>query len=185
MAYNIILDNLPNFIEINQVKYEINSDFKTIFKIMKLFEDVRISEQEKIYMALLMFYKNNLPEDLNAGFKELNNFISMGKNQKNKNSKQLFSFDEDSSYIFSGFLKIYGINLAKTNMHWFEFSLLFNELISSDCLFSNIVDIRGCKIDENMSSEQKQRLLSNKKIFKLKSEKIKEQQALERKLLGG
>lgn len=52
--------------------------------------------------------------------------------RKANGDKDLFSLYEDSELIYSGFYKIYNIDLASEQLHWFKFSYLLAELLTTE-----------------------------------------------------
>ena len=76
--------------------------------------------------------------------------------------------------IFSAFMMKYNINLNKSNMHFFEFLSLFNDLDKT--AFRRIVDLRSMTPREmkNFSKEQKQRILKLKEEFALEDNTTQE-----------
>lgn len=183
---NILLDDLPTEYE----GYLINYTFRAGILISECLNDENISEAIKIKTVFRILFGKGVPP-FEIAMKGLNWFLSGGvktQTHNGNNSESLFSFVEDRDRIFSAFMVKYGINLNKSNMHFFEFLALFNDLEKT--AFKRVVDIRSTKPKDikHYSKEYKAEVIRLKKTFALKKQTDpKEQEAIDKfnKLLGG
>lgn len=161
MDFNYILDEYPSKLLINNKYYQIKSDFKNILKIDKLYKDKTFTNVEKHFIALKLFYVDEVFEDefISAMF----DFIACYK--KSKKASKLLDLYKDSQYIYTAFIKEYNLDLSVCNMHWFKFMALFEEL--DNVLIKQIINIRDTKITPNMDKQEKERLLKLKRLFSL------------------
>ena len=102
----------------------------------------------------------------------MNWFLNCGDvecNKEQETSELLFSFFEDRNRIYSAFMMKYGINLNKSNMHFFEFLPLFNDLDKT--AFRRVVDLRQMTNKEikKYSKDDQVTILKMKKEFALKN----------------
>lgn len=169
---NIIIDDLPYEYE----GYLINYNFRTGILISEClidgeFEDNEDGEEERIWTSLRILYGKGVPPT-DIALKGLSWFLNCGDVQCNKEqevSELLFSFFEDRNRIYSAFMMKYGINLNKSNMHFFEFLPLFNDLDKT--AFRRIVDLRRMTSKEikRYSKEDQETIRKMKQEFALKN----------------
>lgn len=172
MDINILIDDLPT--EYNG--YLINYTFRSGILISECLNDKSIkNDMEKIYSAFRILFGRGIPP-FDEALEGLKWFLSGGKgnNTNDGGDKQFFSFIKDRNMIFSAFMMKYNINLNKSNMHFFEFLSLFNDLDKT--AFRRIVDLRSMTPREmkNFSKEQKQRILKLKEEFALEDNTTQE-----------
>lgn len=169
MEINVLLDDLPTEFE----GYLINYTFRSGILISECLNDSSFkNEREKVYTALRILFGRGIPP-MNIALDGLKWFLSGGQtyknNNQNKNSKNIFSFNQDRNMIFSAFMLKYNINLNKSNMHFFEFLYLFNDLDKT--AFRRIVDLRTMTPGEikSYSREQRQRIYRLQEEFALEN----------------
>lgn len=160
--YNIILDRLPD----NFNGYLIRTDFRIGIQITLAMNDVNLHSDEKIKVASELLFGNGKPNDkqLIEGIKW---FLSGGeiKETSDTSGVRCFDFNQDNMLILSAFRTRYNIDLARVNMHWFEFVALLGDI--GDCALSKIIDIRSVDISK-MSGEQRNEYAKLKQTYELK-----------------
>ena len=75
---NILIDLLPTIVNINNVEYEINSDFRTSILFELLMQDNSIGKEDKIITALELYYPV-IPENINEAIEQILWFYRCGK----------------------------------------------------------------------------------------------------------
>lgn len=167
MDVNILVDDLPT--EYNG--YLINYTFKSGILISECLNDKELkNDTERLYTSFRILFGRGIPPFQEA-FEGLKWFLNGGKVTTNKkSSKKLFSFIKDREMIFSAFMTKYNINLNKSNMHFFEFLSLFNDLDKT--AFRRIVDLRSMtpKDMKNYSREQRLKINQLKEEFALEDD---------------
>lgn len=157
---NLLLDPYPT----EYKGYLIRSDFRIGIQIALCVDDVDLLEAEKISICLQLLYGAGIPP-VKTAVEGLSWFISGGnENPEPGSGKKVMSYDYDSSRILSGFRKAFGIDLARTKIHWFEFLSLIGDL--GDCALTGVIDIRTRDISD-MKGKNRARM-----------ERLKEQYAL-------
>lgn len=171
MNFNLLIDPLPNGVEINGTVYSINPDHRTIIRILLILEDTTFYDEERRQMALYLFYKQ-VPEDEAVAFEAMMDFIRCCKDEKKKKEAEKIAFDFgiDSSLIFSAFFQIYGIDLTEVELHWFKFMALFADLNDGTPALVNLMQIRTVELTNDMSNDQKLRLLALQKKYRIKKD---------------
>ncbi|MEG0165932.1 Gp15 family bacteriophage protein [Anaerorhabdus sp.] len=172
MPFNILLDEYPNSVVIDEVEYSINSNFKLILEIIRLLNNDLYTNNEKVKFALCLFYSEQLPSVQEKAYDEMLKFIHMykeGKETKLKGKKEprLLDYDIDSGSIYSAFLQQYNIDLTEETMHWFKFLTLLENLSDGNPKLMRIMEIRGMEIDNDMDQKQRAKLRKLKKEYSL------------------
>lgn len=179
----LLIDKLPNSCKINGLSYQIDTDFKTSLKFAEIMESKEYSNEEKIEAAIKLYFGDSYIEDCNAAMEQILMFYSCGKSleelaKQELTSEAIFSYSEDSSYIYAAFYETYGVNLRTTSLHWWEFRALFDSL-PENCKFIKIIGYRTIKITKHMSDEQKKFYRDMKKLYKLKDNRGQEEKEID------
>ena len=162
--FNVMLDELPA----DWHGYPIDISFRTGIQIMQCLQDEEYEENERIYQALsLLFYSDEMPllEEAMQGLEWYLSEYNHDNHKKEKSKVLAFDFDVDQWRIYTAFLKQYGIDLNKANLHWFVFMGLLTNL--EECSFTRVVDIRCRKLDAKMQQKERKAIMEAKKIYSL------------------
>lgn len=166
---NLFFDKLPDYIEIDGEKFPIYTDFRNWIKI-----EILLSKKPDLISlseAITLCYKK-LPHSLDGAVRGMAEFYAMGKKsarQKAVGSKrEVYSFEHDSEYIYSAFMKCYGIDLLEAKLHWWQFRVLFFNL--DDCRFTKIMQYRNMDLSAVKNNEQKSFYRKMKRLYRLPKE---------------
>lgn len=159
---NIILDVLPETVEIDGAEYRINSDFRISILFELLMQDDEVGKRQKLIQGLKLYYPE-IPQNMTEAVDKMIWFYRCGKETGNGGhgsgsgrAKQIYSFEHDDDYIYAAFLEQYGIDLQDVEeLHWWKFRALFRGL-SEDTEFVKIMGYRSVKITSKMSKEQRE-----------------------------
>ena len=159
---NIILDVLPETVEIDGAEYRINSDFRISILFELLMQDDEVGKRQKLIQGLKLYYPE-IPQNMTEAVDKMIWFYRCGKETGNGGhgsgsgrAKQIYSFEYDDDYIYAAFLEQYGIDLQDIEeLHWWKFRALFRGL-SEDTEFVKIMGYRSVKITSEMSKEQRE-----------------------------
>lgn len=171
MNCNILLDKLP---KITPNGFKIRTDFRESIKFELLMQDNKIEEKNKIYLALNLYYEE-IPHNIEKALQDLIWFYGanstkndISKNVDNKKlTKEIYSYEFDSKYIFSAFLAQYKIDLNSIKyMHWWKFKSLFEGLNDSTKIVQ-IMGYRSIDLSKIKDKEEKARYKNLKKIYAL------------------
>lgn len=190
---NLLIDLVPNSIEVGGKNYDINSDFRVSVLFEMMMSDDELTEREKVQKALELYYPI-IPDNINEAIKKMLWFYRCGKESKavtgegnGMKREQIYNYEYDDKYIYSAFVSQYNINLQSIPyLHWWEFKSLFDSL-SQDNLFVKIMHYRSVDINSIQDKEQKAYYRRLKKIYSLPtSEKeAKKIEAIEDALMKG
>jgi len=143
---NILVDDLPEAIEIDGVEYSISFDFKTGLQCILDMESHDLVDDEKAVLLLSRIYGDNIPEDVNEAVRLAVKFLDGGKELEefvttSTNTGRVYSFEKDAALIYAAFQQTHGIDLQKANLHWWQFLALFQDL-GADTAFCSLVNLR-------------------------------------------
>ncbi|WP_040194757.1 bacteriophage Gp15 family protein [Clostridium culturomicium] len=190
---NLLIDIIPKTINIEGEDYEINSDFRTSILFELLMQDNTIAEEEKIFMALELYYPI-IPKNIKEAIEQMLWFYRCGKdvtstkgNSKNSRTTQIYSFEYDDDYIYSAFMDQYGIDLQDIKyLHWWKFKAMFKSL-KEDNMIVKIMGYRSMNLAEIKDNEQKAYYKHMKELYKIPMSKDEREKlnAIEEALLNG
>lgn len=184
MYYNLILNKLPQY---TPSRLKIRTDFRESIKFELLMQDSKLNEEEKVKLALNLYYNLNDITDVKKAVEDIIWFYKGGKNEKenvdkevkksNSKEKQIYSYEFDAEYIYSAFMEQYNIDLNSISyLHWWKFKALFNSL-NENVLFSKIMGYRAMNIGQIKDKEMKKHYKKMQKLYALpdmRSEEEKE-----------
>lgn len=164
---NLLIDKAPSDIEVNNVVYPLETDFRVWIK----FEIMLTSNTApKLSDILKLIFSNKQPPETQEAVEKVLWFYRCGKptNKATKSSsKQIYDYNYDDGYIYAAYLQQYKVSLSDVKyMHWWNFRSLF-ESLSEDTEFVKILGYRSMEINSKMSSEQKQFYSKMKKLYAL------------------
>lgn len=170
---NILIDLLPTIVNINNVEYEINSDFRTSILFELLMQDNSIREEDKISMALQLYYPD-IPNDIKEAIEQMLWFYRCGKditsskgNGKGKSVTQIYSFEHDDDYIYAAFMDQYNIDLQDIEyLHWWKFKAMFKSL-KEDNEIVKIMGYRSMNLSKIKDKEEKAYYKKMQELYKL------------------
>lgn len=158
---NLLIDLVPQTVEIEGVEYVINSDFRHGILFELLMTDEELSDDEKITQALELYYPV-LPKNINEAIEKIIWFYTCGKDKVKSKTKgtgkstQIYSFNHDDDYIYSAFLSQYNIDLQDIEyLHWFKFKAMFKAL-KEDNEIVKIMGYRSMDLSKIKDKEQRE-----------------------------
>ncbi len=132
--FNILHEPLPCCVTVDGVDYTVKTSFRDWVRFFTLHEDGGITSEEKILRSMEL-YTDGRPDSIFAAYAALQRFAAcdrMPRNEKHETGAYrkapVFSYLYDSTYILSDFLRYYGIDLRTAEMHWYEFTAMFDGL---------------------------------------------------------
>ena len=138
--FNILLDRLPE----DYQGYLIRTDYRIGIQISEALADDELSPYERLAAAFGLLYGTGLP-DLEMALEGLKWFMRCGgdppEEESQDNGVAYYSFERDASRLYSGFRRMYGIDLDRERLHWFRFLPMMADL--GDCAFTQVVGYRS------------------------------------------
>ncbi|MBO4941686.1 MAG: hypothetical protein J6D15_05745 [Clostridia bacterium] len=160
--------NLAENVEIDGVEYKINTDFSVWIEIEQIFL-LKEDGKEAAAKILSLAYPY-LPHNPVAAFEKVVWFYSGGMDAEKTERKcfgaPLYDLKRDFKFLWADFLGKFGIDLLKTNMHWWQFRLLISAL-DDGCKFPKVVGYRSLDTAKIKNKELKNFYEKMKKQYKL------------------
>lgn len=191
----ILASKLPTSVLVNGVEYPIRSNFRTMIKFEQLMQEPEVDDQDKVWMALRLFYPE-IPEDTEQAVEQLlwfyrcdkkeNLYEKKTKRRKAKRTDRIYDFEHDDDYIYAAFMAQYKLDLQKIEyLHWWKFRAMFNSL-NDDTQFVKIMEYRAVELDK-VPKEKRAFYKRMKQLYALPLSQDEEQRqnALENALLSG
>jgi hypothetical protein len=179
---NILVDLIPDSVEVNGIKYEINTNFRTSILFEMMMQDNELEDEFKIALTLEQYYPilnsnyydliENLLNNKNEAIEKILWFYRCGKDTKKSNSGngksvKIYDYDCDDEYIYSAFLDQYGIDLQDIKyLHWWKFKAMFNSL-KEDNQIIKIMGYRGMDLSKIKDKEQKAHYKKMQKLYEI------------------
>ena len=138
--------SLPSTLEVAGREYSIRSDFRVILEIMEVLNNVDMSDQERGYFTLLIFYPDfdSMPqEDYEEAVKQCFWFINGGHSDEEleKNPPRLMDWEQDFPLIIAPVNRVLGHDARSDSyLHWWTFLGAYMEI--GECTFAQVVHIR-------------------------------------------
>lgn len=176
--YNLLIDKLPNTVEVGGMKYEINSDFRCSLLFEMMINDRNLEDEEKLFRTLELYYYPQKIEQpyINEAIdkalwfyrcgKDIKQSKGKGKNQK----KQIYSFEDDSEYIYSAFMHDYSVDLNEIEyLHWWKFKALFKSL-HDDNELCKIMSYRAKDLSKIKDKDEKAFYRQMQELYKIEEQ---------------
>lgn len=130
-----MLGQLPTSLNVNGRRYDINTDFRVVLRIIAAYSDDELTDQEKVYVCLRNLYKDldRIPtDDYAAAYEEAMHFIECEQPQS-KHSAAVVSWEKDEQLIFAAINKVAGQEVRRLDyLHWFTFMGFFQGISPED-----------------------------------------------------
>lgn len=172
---NLILDGLPEEVEIAGQKVKIVTSFRTGIIFEEMLSDPELSDEDKILTMLELYFPGIVFDEttIREAVELIFWFYRCGADPKQKTTgggdegdKPVFSYEYDADYIYAGFMSAYRIDLATHDLHWWQFRALFRSL-PDDTQIMKIIGYRAMKIPAKLPKEQKEHYKRMKRIYAL------------------
>lgn len=182
MNFDLLTEALPESVRIHGKEYPIQCNFRIGIKLDGILRS-ELEDQEKIKRMLVLYFKDNIPQDIPAAIDKIIWFYRCGElldNEDEEKKKRRYIrrkskdpacvLTQDAPYVYAAFMDQYGIDLTSvTFMHWWKFMALF-ESLGDETKMSKIMYYRQASTS-GMSKERRAFINEMKKIYKIKGTK--------------
>lgn len=138
--FNILLDRLPQDFQ----GYLIRTDYRIGIQISQALADEDLNPYERLSVAFNLLYGVGLP-DAKTAFEGLKWFMRCGAELTDEDEQDdgitYYSFEYDANRLYSGFRRMYGLDLDREKLHWFRFIPMMADL--GDCAFTQVISYRS------------------------------------------
>ena len=172
---NILVDKLPTEYE----GLKINTNFRSFILFELLMQDNILTKEEKIYLALNLFYEET-PNDVKKAIEGILWFYSGGDTKEQKKEgkttiKKIYSYEYDADLIYSAFWHDYRLNLNKIEyLHWWEFKSLF-EGLNEENRICKYMEYRALDLNKIKDKDRKKEYKRLKQLCALPDERTEEE----------
>lgn len=174
---NLLLDKLPT--EHEGLKIETN--FRSFILFELLMQDNKVSEQDKIALALNIFYKE-IPKDIKKAIDVILWFYAGGDTSKKSGKKEeksgkdrIYSYEHDANSIFSAFWHDYRLDLNEIEyLHWWKFKSLFEDL-NDENKICKIMSYRAVDLSKIKDKKQRDKYKKLKSTYALPDERTEQE----------
>lgn len=182
---NILLDNLPETVNIHGSEYFIDTDFRTFIIYEKIILDDGLFKRDKVYKIMELFYTDKVPSDVAEACNAILDIYRCGEPPKEsrqvKNGdvmlgeKLIFDYEYDAPYIYGAFLTQYGIDLNDIEyLHWWKFQAMFRSLNSSNKIVE-MMAYRSMDLSDIKNDDERKRIARLQTIYALPQSMSKEE----------
>jgi hypothetical protein len=172
---NILVDKLPT----DYKGLKINTNFRSFILFELLMQDRGLSNEDKICLALKLFYEEP-PKDLKKAIEGILWFYSRGEKKEPKkegksDKKQIYSYEYDANLIYSAFWHDYRLDLNEVEyLHWFKFKSLFDGLNEKNTI-CKYMGYRAVDLSKIKDKDEKKRYKNLKQQCALPDERTEEE----------
>ena len=135
---------LPDSLIVAGKRYAIRSDFRNFLRIIEVFNDPELTNEEKVYVFLKRVYVefDSIPnQHYEEAYKRAAEFMEWQKEEK-KHNPRLYDWVKDEQLIFPAVNKAAGMEIrALPYLHWWTF-LGYFQSIDSESLWGTVLSIR-------------------------------------------
>lgn len=170
------MTNYPELITIDNIDYEINTDFRYALACFQCIGDTEISDTERGYGVIGILYKQD-PTNLKEALRMAIKYLKCGKDTPQEDSQPDMNFEVDESYIKSSFMSDYHIDLDGAEMHWWKFCNLLQGL-TDNCILNRIRDIRNYDISTVKDAKSREKILKAKRDVALPNNVSQEEESI-------
>lgn len=163
-------DSLPKSVTVNGNEYEIRWEYYIILEILKIYSDKTLSDNERAYFILDLFYEDSIPANTEDALKAVNAFVDgaswdNGYVNEEKSDRRVMDWDMDAPFIWASMKQTYPF-WDFSNAHWWEFKAAFDALPDT-AKINEVIKIRLKEITGDMTSEQRKAWMTLKKQYEL------------------
>lgn len=184
---NLLIDGLPEDVEICGQLVPIETSFRTGILFEEMIRDVTLGNTEKLQTALELYFPGVRFETFDMAQEALERLFwfyrcgeepaeTTGSAEEDEGGSTAppFSYEHDADYIYAAFLQAYNIDLARYTLHWWQFRALFRAL-PEDTQIMKIIGYRTMKIPAKLPKEQKQYYQRMKRLYALPQSEDRQQ----------
>lgn len=140
-----MIGSLPESLVIADKRYAIRSDFRNFLRIIEVFNDSELTNEEKVYVFLKRVYVEfeSIPQRCyEEAYKRASEFMEWQKNDTKKHNPRLYDWAKDEQLIFPAVNKVAGMEIrALPYLHWWTF-LGYFQSIDAESLWGTVLSIR-------------------------------------------
>ena len=134
-----LFDRLPDGVTVGGRFFKCNFDFRNVLKMLDLMQREDIYPDARDYLCLKCVMKHP-PKKAGTVYRAVLDVLF--EKQPESNGERLTSFEQDAGLIRAAFRQVYGIDLFRDPLTWFEFTELLHCLPEGN-RYEDVVGIRA------------------------------------------
>ena len=147
-----LYERLPDSITVDGRRFKCNFDFRNVLKMLDLMQRDDIIPDARDYLCAKCVCKP--PKTARNVYNELCNVLF--EKAPETSEKRLTSFEQDAPLIRAAFKQVYGIDLYRDKLTWFEFIELLQGLPDGN-RYEDVIGIRARPVPAPTKYNQKER----------------------------
>jgi hypothetical protein len=147
-----LFERLPDSITVDGKRYKCNFDFRNVLKMLDIMQRDDIYPDARDYLCSRCVC--NAPKNAGNVYRALCDVLFEKTPQTGE--KRLTSYEQDAGLIRSAFRQVYGIDLFRDSLHWFEFRELLQFLPEGN-RYEETIGIRARPMPAPTKYNQKER----------------------------
>lgn len=171
---NLLMDGLPTTVDVLGEALPISYGFRTGIRLENMINDQRLSAADRLAQALDLYFPGRVFSSSahDAAVDAIIRFYRCGRREEppqyedGKGGRRAFSYEHDAGYIYAAFKQAYGIDLARDNIHWWQFRALF-ESLPDDTMLVRVIGYRTAEVPDKASDETRQRIEHLRRVYAL------------------
>lgn len=174
--------HLPKSLDVCGAEYAIRWDYRAALDICAALSDPELSDQERAFAALMIFYpelEEMPPEDMEEALRRCFWFLNGGEEEHGaKPQRKLMDWDQDFNLIVGPVNRVLGADVrGMEQLHWWTFLAAYMEI--GDCTFAEVVAIRKKRAEgRKLSKEDRAFLRENRDLVELRTHYTEEEEAV-------
>ena len=136
-----LFERIPDGVTVNGRFYKCDFDFRNVLKLLDTMQREDIVPDARDYLCLKCVYSHRIPAKIVSAFYNEVCDILFEKSPET-GGKRLTSFEQDAGLIRAAFRQVYGIDLFRDKLTWFEFTELLHGLPDGN-RYEDVIGIRA------------------------------------------
>lgn len=128
-------DRLPDFVMFKGKRVRVNLEFRNVLRMMEIMARDDLMPEAREFLALKQICRR--PQKGMIYFVKKLLFPAEGTEEH----KRITDFEQDAELIQAAFMQVYGINLFRDKLHWFEFMAFLSGLPTGN-RYTEVLNIR-------------------------------------------
>ena len=150
-----LFERLPDSITVDGKRYKCDFDFRNVLKMLEIMQREDIYPDARDYLCAKCVISSKMPpKTVRNVYNGLCSILFPKAVQTGE--KRLTSYEQDAGLIRTAFRQVYGIDLFRAKLHWFEFQELLQNLPEGN-RFEETVGIRARPMPAPTKYNQKER----------------------------
>lgn len=170
--------NNPEYAKVGNKKYKINTDYRIAIKCQEIALDEKINDYERALAIIYTLFGDegiNTPDDYEKLLEIAKKYLSCGKELSNSKEEADMDYIQDMDLIETSFMSDYGIDLQKSNMHWWKFYNHMNGLSNSElgncCVLNRVRNLRNIDLKKIKDFKEREKIRKAQEEVALKRNK--------------